>query len=341
MKRHYDNLLREISSSIRQRVIGMLPSGFSEALVSVSFLDYEDFVGGHSFDDTSSLESSSQVGSESGSRRPSFALSEAERMFNALSSLTLEIHYPSPMSEVIPPVAVSSYNSIMQFLLKIMLCCWTSEKLWKESTGSCSFLTTVCSNGVTEDSLAIGKLRHLHRTCMVALQHIIFVTRALESYYLNQIHNVLFQRLSAAACSAFASSPSVARLAESHASFLKGTASCTQFLQSLVVKVVHEGIVAMGVFDEAHAAAEANRGLIHTSGASSALPLDNMTYKIIHSRLTHAANKMSRVQGSIVQFVDTVESLHGKLQDLDGDDMHHVVALRCLLGSLYSINSVT
>ena len=65
-----------------------------------------------------------------------------------------------------------------------------------------------------------------------------------------------------------------------------------------------------------------------------------MVYKIISSRLSHAANKMKQAQESIIALVNEVERLHDDQQHqhqqqcLSGEEARHVSALRALLGHI-------
>ena len=127
------------------------------------------------------------------------------------------------------------------------------------------------------------------------------------------------------------------------------------FLQTEVLTAVQTSVSALGVFEEAHVAAEANKALLserereressvrsgNGSGSGSRHEVDNatlMVYKLICSRLSHAANKMKQAQESIVALVDRVESLYQQhqqhQQDWTADDVRHVAAMRSLLGHI-------
>lgn len=398
---HHTNMLRAISDSVMLRISQYLPENFSESLVSVTFAaSSSPTTTDHNSSNNTPTDVHSASNSSSGSSSDtpnalplgsSGGYSQAERLFLSLDHLLVQIHYPPPLSDVLPPPAVSTYNTHLQFLLKITLCCWASEKLWKLSTGSGSFLTQLCSSrrhrqgrpgaaalsSSYSDSDLDSKatLRHLHRTCMTGLQWVIFVSRALESFYLHEVHHVQWQQfrdtLHSSSATVMSSSQSlgdgndasisISTLAERHELYLNRVSSCVHFLQAVVLGAVQASVSALGVFEEAHVAAEANKTLLSErerdmdrdregssgrgsgrgSGGKEEEGADSatlMVHKIICSRLSHAANKMKLAQESIVSLVDGVEGLYQQhqqhQQDLTADDVRHVTALRSLLGHI-------
>ena len=124
---HLNNLLSGLADSIMIKVANYLPVNFSESLVTVAF----------------STTTTTTVGSGSGTSPMVF--SEAEQLLLALDHLMIQLHYPSPLSEIFTSTTITIYNNHMTFLLKVTLCRWTSEKLWKQSTSSASLLTQLCA----------------------------------------------------------------------------------------------------------------------------------------------------------------------------------------------------
>ncbi len=352
---HHTNMLRAISDSAMLRISQLLPLNFSESLVSVTFAA-----------GPGDAPTAGNTGSSSADPLlVSSGFSQAERLYSSLDQLMVQIHYPPPLSDVLPPPAVSTYNTLLQFLLKITLSCWVSEKLWKQSTGSGSFLTLLCSTRSRVGASAArthsssgsssGTLRRLHRSCMTGLQWIIYVSRALETFYLHEIHQVQSPQFTAALHSTLRGSSthstsgdnvSVSTLAERHEIYLNKVTSCVQFLQPVVLGAIHASVSALGVFEEAHAAAEANKALLLVKeGRGDSVKAQEesdsaniMVQKIICSRLTHAATKMKQAQEQIVSLVDRVESLHRQYQQhqqgLTADDVRHMTAMRSLLGHI-------
>jgi hypothetical protein len=343
-----DILLGSLSDSIMLRICNALPSNFSESLVSVTF----SATGSHESDhekQNNGIKASSRSG-DGNESRPSaapYANSVAERLYLSLNNLVIQMHYPSPLSEILCPDSVATYNLHLRFLLKVTLCCWTSEKLWKEATGSGSYLTQLCTTRISVENPNAGSLRQLHRSCMMGLQWIIYVSRALESFYLHEIHNVqcvkfresLHQTISGSSLQEGGSKISIQTLAESHDIYLNRISSSVHFLQSTVLRATRESISALGVFGEAHVAAEGNKALFsHSFNDNGRGPSrennDTAVVKIVLSRLTHAASKMKQAQSTIVELVDVVERMYQHQQDLSVDDTRHVIALRSLLGHI-------
>lgn len=205
---------------------------------------------------------------------------------------------------------------------------------------------------------------------MTGLQWIIYISRALESFYLHEIHHVqsvqfkdfLSLLTNATATVGTASNISISTLAESHELYLNRVSSCVNFLQPEVLSAVQASVSALGVFEEAHVAAEANKVLLSameeergggsggsfghhshshsTSGGSDlgSANATNMVHKVVCSRLTHAASKMKQAQEGIVSLVDRVEGLHRQQQlnqqGMTAAEVQHMTAMRSLLGHI-------
>ena len=320
---------RAISDSIMSKVVSHLPPNISESLVSVAFARKEKDV---------------KCGNDHMGITSGKTFSEAEKLYSILDDLVIELHYPSPLSEIFSPSAISVYNEHLKYLLKVTLCCWTSEMLWKQSTGSNSFLTQICTGRTlrSEWNEKMLSLQHLHRSCMTGLQWIIHASRALESFYLHEIHNVQYPNLNATLEEIYlheSCRSSISHLSNIHDDYLNQVTSCVEFLNYEVMATLESSITALGVFNETHNTAEANKTLLVATGDMN----DNssnfeMVMKVLNSRLSHASNKMNYAQESIILLIDKVEKLYHRhevhQQELGRDEVRYISALRSLLGHI-------
>jgi hypothetical protein len=193
---------------------------------------------------------------------------------------------------------------------------------------------------------------------MSGLQWIIHICKTLESFYLNEIHNILWFKFNEVykqynssksvlpadnmKCERKWEGLSISSVTHNHEIFLNSITKCVSFLQSNILKIIKESIVALGLFDEAHEAADANYQLLFpstfTKSSSNKLltndlenhSLDEMSMKIILSRLNHTANRMSKFQVLKNELLDTIEELFHQ-QDTSKENQVYVAALRSLL----------
>lgn len=110
--------------------------------------------------------------------------------------ICIEVHYQWPLSYIFSPQILSKYNSVLQFLLKILLNKWKCEKTWKLTMRS-SLLTSSSArpNGNTSDREA----RVISR-CKVGLALSINATCSLYSHYCSLIHGLMLPEFERTLC---------------------------------------------------------------------------------------------------------------------------------------------
>ena len=178
---------------------------------------------------------------------------------------------------------------------------------------------------------------------MTGLQWIIHASRALESFYLHEIHNVQYPNLNATLEEIYSHErcrSSISHLSNIHDDYLNQVTSCVEFLNYEVMATLESTITALGVFNETHNTAEANKTLLVASGDMNDNSSSNleMVMKVLNSRLSHASNKMIHAQESIILLIDKVEKLYHRhevhQQELGRDEVRYISALRSLLGHI-------
>jgi hypothetical protein len=329
-------MVRAMCLALEENVRSFVPNGITESMVSV------DMVSEDGASDNSSLEQQRQLQDK---RRPQPRTVLMIDYF--VQSLSMQLHLTVPLVEVISGGQITMYNASFKALLRVHICLWSAEILWKKVTNSHLTLSRFSSqsldvsrggnrrgdgDGHVGASCVLSDPRQMFSNCASGIQWILHITKALHSFYLHHLHDTHLCVLEAS----IGRAQSVADLKESHHQYVTSCYECLHFLSSIVEGLlfyveVYSGLYAMGRLDEAFVTAEATvvgacdedslddtYGTQRSSARGNDIKFSAATIGILKSRLDHTSRAFSSARDRIKDLICTLDDITSDTEPFSG-----------------------